>query len=206
LPRGEKWRAHRTLPAVDFFNSWSTKYARLVDMLVPNEVNGPTTGIFRTRAKDRLAGERLAQETGPLEEWRPDMRELVRGIEDDQVRQRDEARWQHVVVSQILTVAVHVLTAKCSFLRTSTIVSYNMGGQNPSTRALAGWQCSSWKSRHGRWRKRSWTRTIRMPHCLMTESSSLHGTANYSKPSHSCCGENLIPIIPYVYTLQLLRK
>lgn len=98
LRRGEQWRAHRTLSAVDFFNNWSTRYARLVDMLVPNAINGPTTGTFRTRAKDRLTGEQLAQETGTLEEWRPELQELVRGIEDDQVRQRDEYRWQHVVV------------------------------------------------------------------------------------------------------------
>jgi hypothetical protein len=72
-------------------------------MLVPNAVNGPTTGTFRTRAKDRLRGERLAQETGPLEEWRPDMQQLVQSVEDGQVRQRDEARWQHVAVGQIFT-------------------------------------------------------------------------------------------------------
>jgi len=67
-------------------------------MLVPNAINGPTTGTFRSRAKDRLTGERLAEETGPLEEWRPNVQELVQGIEDDQMRQHDEASWQHVGV------------------------------------------------------------------------------------------------------------
>jgi hypothetical protein len=69
-------------------------------MLVPSAMNGPTTGTFRTRAKDRFAGERFAQDTSPLEEWRPDMHNLVQHIEDDQVRRRDEARWEHVAVSR----------------------------------------------------------------------------------------------------------
>jgi len=68
-------------------------------MLVPNAINGPTTGTFRTRARDRLTGEELAQKTGPLEEWHPDIQELIQGIEDGQMRQRDKARWQHVAVS-----------------------------------------------------------------------------------------------------------
>lgn len=123
LPRSEQWRAHRTLPAVDFFNNWSARYARLVDMLVPNATNGPTTGTFRTRAKDPNAGEQLAQETGPLEEWLPNTQELVRGIEDDQVRRREEARWQHVAVSQILAVGAHVYTANSPHRRKSTTVS-----------------------------------------------------------------------------------
>jgi len=68
-------------------------------MLVPSAMNGPTTGSFLTRAKDRLTGERLAEETGPLEELRADVRDLVQHTEDDLMRQHNEARWQHVVVS-----------------------------------------------------------------------------------------------------------
>lgn len=169
MPRSEQWRAHRTLPAVEFFNNWSARYARLVDMLVPNATNGPTTGTFRTRAKDRTTGERLAQETSPLEEWHPDTQELVRVIEDDQARQREEARWQHVAVNQTLTVGVHVYTANLPHLRTSTIASYKMGGQILSTKVPVGRRCLSWKSRHGRRRKQLWTRTIRMPLCSMIE-------------------------------------
>lgn len=99
LPRSEQWRAHRTLPAVDFFNDWTARYTRLVDMLVPSAINGPTVGAFRTRAKDRHTGERLAQETGPLGEWHPDLQAFVHGIDKNQARQREEARWGHVAVS-----------------------------------------------------------------------------------------------------------
>lgn len=70
-------------------------------MLVQNAVNGPATGTFRTRAIDRLAGDRLAKETSPPEEWLPDMQDLVRHIEDEQMRQREGARWQHVAVSRV---------------------------------------------------------------------------------------------------------
>jgi hypothetical protein len=169
LPRSERWRAHRTLPAVEFFNDWSTRYAKLVDMLVPNATNGPTIGTFRTRAKDPTTGERLAQKTGPLEEWRPNTQDLVRGIEDDQVRRREEARLQHVVVSQILTMGVHVYTADSPHRRTSTTASYKTGGQILSTKVPVGRKCSSWKNRHGRRRKRSWMRTTRMLLCSMIE-------------------------------------
>jgi hypothetical protein len=169
LPRSEQWRAHRTLPAVDFLDNCCTRYARLIDMLVPNAINGPTTGAFRTRARDRATGERLAQETGPLEEWRPDMQELVRGFEDDQAKQHEEARLQHVVVSQIPTVGVHVYTANSLHRRTSTTVSYATGGQILSTKAPVGRRCLSWKNKHGRRRKLLWTRTTRMPRCLMIE-------------------------------------
>lgn len=153
LPRSEQWRAHRTLPAVEFFNHWTARYARLVDMLVPSAINGPTTGTFRTRAKDRLTGERLAQETLPLEEWHPDLQALVHGIEDDQARQREEARWRHVAVCWNLPVAIHALTANSPIPRTSTTVFYDTGGRIPSTKAPAERMCSKWKSRHGRWRK-----------------------------------------------------
>jgi hypothetical protein len=138
-------------------------------MLVPNATNGPTTGTFRTRAKDPNAGQRLAQETGPLEEWRPNTQELIRGIEDDQLRRREEARLQHVVVSQILVVGVHVFTADLPNRRTSTTLSYKTGGQILSTKAPVGRRRSTWKSRHGRQRKQSWMRTIRMPLCSMIE-------------------------------------
>jgi hypothetical protein len=147
-------------------------------MLVPNAINGPTTGAFRTRAKDRATGERLAQETGPLEEWSPNTQELVRGFEDDQVRQREEARWQHVAVSQIFTVGVHVYTTNSPHRRASTTVSYEMGGQILSTKVLVGRKCSSWKSRHGRQRKRSWMRTIRMPLCSMIERKQESATTD----------------------------
>lgn len=100
IPSSEKWRAHRTLPAAEFLNLWTAQYSRLVNMLVLNIIGGPTTGSFLTRARNPLSAERLAQETGPLEEWHPEMQELVQGIEDDQVRQREIARWQHVAVSQ----------------------------------------------------------------------------------------------------------
>jgi hypothetical protein len=102
----EKWRVHRTLPAVDLLNIWTAKYARLVDMLVPNISAGPTTGTFHTRAKNQATGEQLVLETGPLEEWCPDMQEWVRGIEDDEARQCSIARWQHVAVSKSHIVAV----------------------------------------------------------------------------------------------------
>lgn len=153
LPRSEQWRSHRTLPAVDFFNDWTTRYARLVDMLVPNAINAPTIGTFRTRAKDRLTGEKLVQETGPLEEWRPNAQELVQGIEDDQARQREEARWGRVAVSQIPPVSIHVSTANSPHRRTSTTVSCEVVGQIPLTRAHAGMRYSNWKSKHGQWRK-----------------------------------------------------
>jgi hypothetical protein len=169
LPRNEQWRAHRTLPAVDFFNDWTARYAKLVDMLVPNAINGPTTGTFRTRAKDRLTGARLAQETGPLEQWHPDVQGLVHSIEDDQVRQREEARWGHVAVSQNVHMGTHALIANSPHRRTSTTVSYETGGQIRSTKALAERRCSSWKNRHGRWRKQSWKRTILMLHYSMIE-------------------------------------
>ena len=109
-------------------------------MLVPNAIDGPTTGTFRTRAKDRLVGERLAQETGPLEEWHPNTQELVQDIENAQVRQREDARWQHVVVSRTFLTreAVHVLTADSSRARTSTIVSFDTAGQTLSTKAIVG--------------------------------------------------------------------
>jgi len=99
LPHDEQWCMHHTLPAVDFFNIWTARYARLIDMLVPNIRNGPTTGTFHTRATDRVTGERLAKETSPLEEWRPNVQKLVKPVDDDQVNQRSIARWQHVVVS-----------------------------------------------------------------------------------------------------------
>ena len=124
-----------------FFDNWTVKYARLIDMLVPNAINGPTAGTFRTRAKDRITSERLVQEIGPLEEWHPDTQELVQGIEDAQVRQREETRWQHVVVSRTFLPrreAVRVLTAELSHPRTSTIVSYDTAGQAPSTKAAVG--------------------------------------------------------------------
>ena len=71
-----------------------------------------------------------------------------------------------------------MLTANLSYPRTSTIAFYNMGGQTLSIKAPVGSRCSTWKSRHGVWRKQSWTRTIRMPHCLMIERSSLHNAEN----------------------------
>lgn len=169
LPRSEQWRAHRTLPAVDFFNDWTARYTRLVDMLVPSAINGPATGTFRTRAKDRRTGERLAQETDPLEEWHPDLQALVHGIEDDQARQREEARWGHVAVSRKLSAATHVLTANSPNPRTSTTILYDTGGQIPSIKARVERKCSNSKSRHGRWRKQKWTRTIQMLHCSMIE-------------------------------------
>ena len=136
LPSSEQWRAHRTLPAVDFLKGWTARYARLVEMLVPNAINGPTTGTFHTRAKDRLTGERLAHETGPLEEWHPDTQDLINGSEDDQARQRDQARWLHVAVSWIVPVAVVVLVVNSFvFCRTSIIVSFDMGGLIRLTRA-----------------------------------------------------------------------
>ena len=107
-------------------------------MLVPNAINGPTTGTCRTRAKDRLTGDRLAQETGPLEEWYPDMQELVQSIEDKQMRRCEEARWLHVAVSWISFGAVNVSTANPSYSRTSTIASYATDGQTLSTKTPAG--------------------------------------------------------------------
>jgi hypothetical protein len=96
---------------VDLLNIWTAKYARLADMLVPSIFGGPTTGTFHTRAKNQATGEQLALETGPLEEWCPDMQELVQGIEDEEARQCSIAHWQHVAVSQSHIVAVHLLKA-----------------------------------------------------------------------------------------------
>ncbi|KAF2726386.1 hypothetical protein K431DRAFT_299464 [Polychaeton citri CBS 116435] len=87
LPRIEQRKAHHTLPAAEPLDIGGSKYARLVNMLVPNLIGAPTTGTLRSRVDDRLKGVQLAQETGPFEEWHPDVRELVPDIEDDQMRQ-----------------------------------------------------------------------------------------------------------------------
>jgi hypothetical protein len=70
-------------------------------MLVPNLIGQPTTGTFYSRVRNRLGGERLAQETGPLEEWYPDIQELTQRIEDDGMKQHHAARWRHTAVSGI---------------------------------------------------------------------------------------------------------
>lgn len=112
-------------------------------MLVPNAINGPTTGTFRTRATDRLAGERLAKETSLPEEWLPDTQELVQHIEDEQMRQREGARWQHVVVRRMSPEAKDVSSANPSYSRMSTIASYAMDGQTLSTKRPVRRRCSS---------------------------------------------------------------
>jgi hypothetical protein len=74
-------------------------------MLVPNLIGKPTTGNFYSRVESRLEGERLAQETGPLEEWHPDIQELTRWIEDEGMKQHHAARWRHTAVSGIRDLA-----------------------------------------------------------------------------------------------------
>lgn len=68
-------------------------------MLVPNAINGPTAGTFHSRADNRLEAERLAQESGPFEEWQPDIRDVTACIEDSEMRQLQAARLQHKSVS-----------------------------------------------------------------------------------------------------------
>ncbi|KAK5119060.1 hypothetical protein LTR62_000271 [Meristemomyces frigidus] len=75
LPDRDRWKAHRVLPVTDFFDLWSRKYARLVHMLVPNPIGQPTTGALFVREDNRRKAERLAMDTGPFEEWQPDVRE-----------------------------------------------------------------------------------------------------------------------------------
>lgn len=78
---------------------WTKRYARLVDMLVPNIIDAPASGTFHSRADNRLQAERLARENGSFEEWQPDVQKLTADIEDDKMRQLQAARLQHKAVS-----------------------------------------------------------------------------------------------------------
>lgn len=89
---------HRTLSAAELLNIWSDRYARLVDMLGPSVKRAPETGRFHTRFSLR-EGDEKAKETGPFEEWRPDIEDAVKDIEDPTMRRWRAANAQHSAVS-----------------------------------------------------------------------------------------------------------
>ncbi|KAI0116544.1 hypothetical protein GGR51DRAFT_555568 [Nemania sp. FL0031] len=70
LPEAERWRAHRTTPVVQFFESWRRKFERLVWMLVPNPIGQPATGRFYSRGASDSKDEALALRT-LLPPWYP---------------------------------------------------------------------------------------------------------------------------------------
>lgn len=70
LPESQKWQAHRTTPVTDFFAWWALCYARLVWMLVPNPISGPTTGRYYSRARTDMEEKELC--SSDVQEWHPD--------------------------------------------------------------------------------------------------------------------------------------
>lgn len=98
LPQSEKWKVHRTLPAGEALSLWVRRFARLVDMLVPNLSSGPTGGTLHSRRMNVRQAKRLTDESGPLVAWQPDMIEAVGHIRDEAARARAMRHWRHVAV------------------------------------------------------------------------------------------------------------
>ncbi|SMR55632.1 unnamed protein product [Zymoseptoria tritici ST99CH_1A5] len=90
MPDSEKWRGHRTLPAAELLGLWTTMYARLIKMLVPDVSILGITGVVRARVLFANEAEEAASETGALEEWHPsdeELQEFAKGVKSDAARQ-----------------------------------------------------------------------------------------------------------------------
>lgn len=71
LAEADQWRGHRTAKVLDLFATCTQFYARLIWMLTPNSISGPTTGQFYSRENNRKERDRLLEEG--FGEWHPDI-------------------------------------------------------------------------------------------------------------------------------------
>ncbi|EGP85830.1 unnamed protein product [Zymoseptoria tritici ST99CH_3D7] len=99
MPDSEKWRGHRTLPAAELLGLWTSMFARLVKMLVPNISSTPRTGIVRTRVPIRNEAEMQAKDTDELEECHPseeELQESTRRTKNESLRQLQMDQRRHI--------------------------------------------------------------------------------------------------------------
>lgn len=96
LSEADNWRAHHTAPAVEYFQSQTKVYARLVEMLVPDGDRGDIYYRCRGRASTSM----LAQETGPLKMWHPDLQEVQEHF-GKKVSDMESREYQHTAVSSL---------------------------------------------------------------------------------------------------------
>jgi hypothetical protein len=116
LPEAEKWRAHRTTPITELFNTWSQRYEKLVWMLVPNPIGQPTTGRFYSRAESN-AEEEILQEAvmGPWHVQERKTRHDFRSEMDWEQHKARESNRKHVAVCPGIRIfGMGVLKAKSS--------------------------------------------------------------------------------------------
>lgn len=93
LSAADNWRAHRTLPAVEYLQTQTKVYSRLVEMILP----GGDAGTIYCRSHERGHTRELAQETGPLQMWHPDAQE-IQALVGDKICPLRSMEYKHTAV------------------------------------------------------------------------------------------------------------
>ena len=141
MPEADKWRAHRTTPITEFFQSWIQRYANLVWMLSPSPRGRPTAERFYSRAQRSGEDDELAKRG--LVEWRPEEdSQPPRDINEEQRR----AERKHVAVSSPKYQSLCLPSSLIPGRRISTITICNTDGRQISPKKPVGTTCWSWKS------------------------------------------------------------